>query len=97
MLRKEQEIFKNKWEKDEEILSAIDLSIGDLFEDTIGDRIMPLFAVRQENKRQQVVQDKKSHFQLILDMGRDMRSNGIKLSLSELAEEKNAFMQLRGM
>ena len=72
-----------------EIMQALDLGLGDLFEDAIDNRIRPLFMATEQKK----VEDGA---QLRLDMARDMRDKGIKLTQADLQIEREAFQQLRG-
>jgi len=72
-----------------EIMESVGLTVSDLFEEPLKDRIVPLFMATERKK----VEDGA---QLRLDMARDMRDKGIKLTPADLQIEREAFQQLRG-
>ncbi|PHS70670.1 MAG: hypothetical protein COB23_03080 [Methylophaga sp.] len=81
----------------DEILEAIDMSLGDLFEESIEDRIQPLYVVRKENKRLATIHDKIKSCQLRLDMAEEMRTRGMRLTDEDLTTERNAFVEMRNL
>jgi len=80
-----------------EILESIDMSLADLFEERIEDRIRPLYMARQEKRQQDTVIDKVKSCQLKLDMAQEMRDRGIKLTDADLTTERNAFIKMKHM
>lgn len=78
-----------------EIMQAIDMSVSDLFEERLEDRIRPLYMARQEKKKLATIHDKIKSCQLRLDMAQEMRERGIKLTQKDLDDERKAFVEMR--
>ena len=78
-----------------EVMESIGMSIGDLFEERLEDRIRPLYMAQQEKRQQNRVQDEAGQCQLRLDMADEMRARGMKLTKEDMAMERQAFMRLR--
>lgn len=77
------------------VMESIGLTLSDLFEEPLADRIRPLYMATQEKKRLAKRVDEVEGCKLRLRIAQDMRSQGIKLSKKELTEETQAFIRLR--
>lgn len=78
-----------------EIMEALDMSLSDLFEKPLDSHIQPLYMVRQENRRLATIHDKIKDCQLRLDMAKEMRERGIKLTNNDMQVERQAFLTMR--
>lgn len=78
-----------------DIMQSLDLGLGDLFEEPLQDRIQPLYMARQEKRQLATIHDKIKSCQLRLDMAKDMRKEGIKLTQDDLRTEHDAFVEMR--
>lgn len=78
-----------------EVMESIGMSISDLFEEPLQDRIQPLYMARQEKKQEQAKISEERACELRLDMADDMRARGMKLTEKDLQDERAAFIRLR--
>jgi len=78
-----------------DIMQALDLALGDLFEEALADRIRPLYMATQEKKRAATALERINHCQLRLDMAEDMRNTGRKLTEADLQTERECYFELK--
>jgi hypothetical protein len=78
-----------------EIMQALDMALGDLFEERLEDRIRPLYMATQEKKKLATIHDKIKSCQLRLDMAQEMRDRNMRLDNKDLATEHDAFVEMR--
>lgn len=78
-----------------DIMEAIGMSLSDLFEERLEDRIEPLYMAKREKRRLETIHDKIKSCELRLEMADEMRRRGMKLTEKDLADERAAFMEMR--
>ena len=78
-----------------DVMESIGMSIGDLFEERLADRIQPLYMARQEKQQQKQQVSEERRCELRLDMADDMRARGMMLTPKDLEDERKAFIRLR--
>lgn len=78
-----------------QIMESIGLTLSDLFEEPLEDRIRPLYMAVKEKKQLAKRYDEVKECQLRLDMAEDMRKQGIKLSQADLKTEEQAFLRMK--
>jgi len=78
-----------------DVMDSIGLALSDLFEEPLEDRIRPLYMARQEKRKLGKINDELKACQLRLDMAKDMRARGEKMSKADLETERQAFLRKR--
>lgn len=78
-----------------EIMEALDMSLSDLFEEKLEDRIEPLYLAKRDKRKAESIHDKIKACQLRLDIADEMRARGMKLTDKDLADERAAFVEMR--
>ena len=78
-----------------DVMESIGMSLGDLSEERLADRIQPLYMARQEKQQQKQQVSEERRCELRLDMADDMRARGMMLTPKDLEDERKAFIRLR--